>query len=142
MSKSLSAFMRPNVAEIKNTCFAPSPRFVGEDGKPVEWEIRCISADEYARIRSGCIRQVPVPGKKNQFTQQLDTYTFQARVAAACTVFPDLTNAELQDSWGTAKAEELLGKMLIGGEFDDYITAVFEVNGFKAEDELVDEAKN
>ena len=46
MSKSLSAFMRPNVAEIKNACFAPSPRFVGEDGKPVEWEIRCISADE------------------------------------------------------------------------------------------------
>lgn len=37
MSKSLSAFMRPNVAEIKNACFAPSPRFVGEDGKPVEW---------------------------------------------------------------------------------------------------------
>lgn len=142
MSKSLSAFMRPNVAEIKNTCFAPSPRFVGEDGKPVEWEIRCISADEYARIRSGCIRQVPVPGKKNQFTQQLDTYTFQARVAAACTVFPDLTNAELQDSWGVTKPEDLVGAMLIGGEFDDYITEVFEVNGFKAEDELVDEAKN
>ena len=142
MSKSLSAFMRPNVAEIQNARFAPSPRFVGEDGKPVEWEIRCISADEYARIRSGCIRQVPVPGKKNQFTQQLDTYTFQARVAAACTVFPDLTNAELQDSWGVTKPEDLVGAMLIGGEFDDYITEVFEVNGFKAEDELVDEAKN
>lgn len=52
MSKSLSAFMRPNVAEIKNASFAPSPRFVGEDGKPVEWEIRCISADEYAKILS------------------------------------------------------------------------------------------
>ena len=142
MSKSLSAFMRPNVAEIKNACFAPSPRFVGEDGKPVEWEIRCISADEYARIRSGCIRQVPVIGKKGQYTQQLDTYTFQAKVAAACTVFPDLTNAELQDSWGVTKPEDLVGTMLIGGEFDDYITEVFEVNGFKDEPELVDEAKN
>lgn len=142
MSKSLSAFMRPNVAEIQNARFAPSPRFVGEDGKPLEWEIRCISADEYARIRSSCIRQVPVPGKKNQFTQQLDTYTFQARVAAACTVFPDLTNAELQDSWGVATPEQLVGAMLIGGEFDDYITEVFEVNGFKDEPELVDEAKN
>lgn len=142
MSKSLSAFMRPNVAEIQNARFAPSPRFVGEDGKPLEWEIRCISADEYARIRSSCIRQVPVPGKKNQFTQQLDTYTFQARVVAACTVFPDLTNAELQDSWGVATPEQLVGVMLIGGEFDDYITEVFEVNGFKDEPELVDEAKN
>lgn len=142
MSKSLSAFMRPNVAEIKNACFAPSPRFVGEDGKPVEWEIRCISADEYARIRSSCIRQVPVIGKKGQYTQQLDTYTFQARVAAACTVFPDLNDAALQDSWGVTKPEDLVGAMLIGGEFDDYITEVFKVNGFKDEPELVDEAKN
>ena len=138
----LSAFMRANVEQIENHKFAASPRIKGEDGKPMEWEICCISADEYARIRSGCIRQVPVPGKKNQFTQQLDTYTFQARVAAACTVFPDLTNAELQDSWGVTKPEDLVGAMLIGGEFDDYITEVFEVNGFKAEDELVDEAKN
>ena len=142
MSKSLSAFMRPNVAEIKNACFAPSPRFVGEDGKPVEWEIRCISADEYARNRSSCIRQVPVIGKKGQYTQQLDTYTFQARVAAACTVFPDLNDAALQDSWGVTKPEDLVGAMLIGGEFDDYITEVFKVNGFKDEPELVDEAKN
>ena len=142
MSKSLSAFMRPNVAEIKNARFAPSPRFVGEDGKPVEWEIRCISADEYARIRSSCIRQVPVIGKKGQYTQQLDAYTFQARVAAACTVFPDLNDAALQDSWGVTKPEDLVGAMLIGGEFDDYITEVFKVNGFKDEPELVDEAKN
>lgn len=138
----LSAFMCPNVEPISNVKFAPSPRFKGEDGKPLEWEICCISADEYARIRSSCIRQVPVVGKKNQMTAQLDTYAFQARVAARCTVFPDLNNAELQDSWGAAKPEELLGKMLIGGEFDDYAGKVFEVNGFKAEAELVDEAKN
>ena len=142
MSKSLSAFMRPNVAEIKNASFAPSPRFVGEDGKPVEWEIRCISADEYARIRSSCIRQVPVIGKKGQYTQQLDAYTFQARVAAACTVFPDLNDAALQDSWGVTKPEDLVGAMLIGGEFEDYIKEVLRVNGFKDETELVDEAKN
>lgn len=101
-----------------------------------------ISADEYARIRGACIRQVPVAGKKGQYTQQLDTYTFQARVAARCTVFPDLNNAELQNSWGVAKPEELIGKLLIGGEFDDYVTEVFQHNGFKTEDELVNDAKN
>lgn len=142
MSKSLSAFMRPNVPEVQNARCVPSPRFRGEDGKPLEWEIRCIPAEEYARIRGDCIRQVPVPGRRGQFTQQLDTFAFQARVAARCTVFPDLGDAELQDSWGCAKPEELLGKMLIGGEFDDYVTEVFEVNGFKTEGELVDEAKN
>ena len=141
-NKSLSAFMRPNVQQIENAKYAASPRFQGEDGKPLEWEICCISADEYARIRSGCIRQVPVPGKKNQFTQKLDTYAFQSKVCARCTVFPDLNNAELQDSWGVAKPEQLVGAMLIGGEFDDYVTEVFRVNGFKTENELVDEAKN
>ncbi|MDE6589676.1 MAG: phage portal protein, partial [Oscillospiraceae bacterium] len=80
MSKSLSAFLRPNVEQIANAKYAASSRFKGEDGRPLEWEIQCISADEYARIRSGCIRQVPVPGKKNQFTQKLDTYEFQSKV--------------------------------------------------------------
>jgi len=138
----LSAFMRSNVEQIENTKIAASPRFKGEDGNPMEWEICCISADEYARIRSSCIKQVPVVGKKNQFTQQLDTYAFQAKVCARCTVVPDLNNAELQDSWGVATPHELLGKMLIGGEFDDYVTEVFRINGFKTENELVDEAKN
>ena len=85
MSKSLSAFMRPNVAEIKNASFAPSPRFVGEDGKPVEWEIRCISADEYARIRSGCIRQVPVIGKKGQYTLTLSRPGWRRRAPCSRT---------------------------------------------------------
>lgn len=58
------------------------------------WEICCISADEYARIRNSCVRQVPVPGKKGQYTQQLDSYAFQAKVCARCTVFPDLSNAD------------------------------------------------
>lgn len=138
----LSAFMRSNVEQIANHRFAASPRFKGEDGKPMMWEICCISADEYARIRSSCIKQVQVPGKKNQFTQQLDTYAFQARVAARCTVFPDLNNAELQNDWGVAKPEELIGKLLIGGEFDDYVTEVFQLNGFKSENELVADAKN
>ena len=67
----LSAFMHANVEQIENYKFAASPRFKGEDGKPMLWEICCISADEYARIRNSCVRQVPVPGKKGQYTQQL-----------------------------------------------------------------------
>lgn len=138
----LSAFMRSNVEQIENHRFAPSPRFKGEDGEPLEWEICCISADEYARIRSSCIRQVPVPGKKNQFTAQLDTYAFQAKVCARCTVFPDLNSAELQNDWGVTKPEDLIGKLLIGGEFEDYMAEVFQINGFKTENEQVDDAKN
>jgi len=142
MSNTLSAFMRPNVAQIENTKFAPSPRFVGEDGKPVEWEICCIDASEYASIRNSCIKQIPVPGKKGQYTQRMDSFTFQAKVCARCTVFPPLNDAALQDSWGVKTPEELLAKMLIGGEFEDYASAVFQINGFKTENEMVDDAKN
>lgn len=138
----LSAFLRSNVEQVENAMFAPSPRFKGEDGKPVEWEIRCISADEYARIRSACIRQVQVPGKKNQVTTQLDSYAFQAKICVACTVFPTLNDAQLQDDWDVKTPEALLGKMLIGGEFDDYVTEVFRVNGFKSENDMVENAKN
>lgn len=81
-------------------------------------------------------------GKKNQFATQVDTYTFQTKVCARCTVFPDLNDAALQNDWGVVKPEELLGKLLIGGEFDDYVTEVFQHNGFKTDDELVEEAKN
>ena len=83
-----------------------------------------------------------MPGKKNRFTQEFDSRAFQTRVAARCTVFPDLNSAELQDDWGVAKPEDLVGAMLIGGEFEDYIAEVLRVNGFKSESELVDEAKN
>lgn len=138
----LSAFMRANVEQVANYRFSPSPRFKGKDGQPEQWEIRCIPADEYARIRSDCIRQVQVPGKKNQFTQQLDTYAFQAKVCARCTVYPALDSAELQNDWGVAKPEDLLGKLLIGGEFDDYVGEVFRLNGFKTEEEQVEQAKN
>ena len=138
----LSAFMRSNVKTVENVHYAASPRITGEDGKPIEWEICCITADEYSRIRSACIKQVQVPGKKSQFTQQLDTHTFQAKVAARCTVFPDLNSADLQNDWGVMTPHELLGKLLTAGEFDDYVTECFQVNGFKTEGELVDEAKN
>jgi len=138
----LSAFLQPNVEHIPNAKYAASPRFRGEDATVVEWEIRCISADEYSRIRSSCIKSTPVPGKKNQMTQQLDAYAFQAKVCAACTAFPDLNSAELQNSWGVMTPHELLGKMLIAGEFDDYVAEVFRVNGFQTADELVEEAKN
>lgn len=142
MERNLTAFLRPNVEQVENEKFVPSARFKGPDGNPMEWEIGCITADEYARIRSSCIRQVPVPGKKGQFAQEFDSYAFQTKVAARCTVFPDLNSAELQDSWGVVKPEDLLGAMLISGEFDDYVVKVFQVNGFQSEPQLVETAKN
>ena len=39
-------------------------------------------------------------------------------------------------------AEELIGKMLMPGEYSELQTKVLEINGFKNDIELMDEAKN
>lgn len=143
MSKTLSAFFAQNAKKIDNVMFAASPRFTDpETNKPMAWEICCITAKENAAIRKTCMRQVPVPGRKGQFTQEFDAHAYLAKVSVRCTVFPNLNDAELQSSYGVMGAEQLITTMLSAGEFEDYSTKVLEVNGFQTGEEMVDDAKN
>ena len=142
MAKSLSAFMAQNAKKVENRKIVASTRFVGEDGKPMEWEIACITAGENQKIRKSCMRSVPVSGKRGQYTQEFDNAGYQAKLAVRCTVFPDLNDAELQESYGVMGAEQLISAMLTGGEFDEYISALLDLNGFTDKGDLVDEAKN
>ena len=142
MAKSLSAFLAQNAKKVDNQFIAASPRFVDEDGKPVEWEICCITANENSQIRKSCMRSVPVPGRRGQYTQDFDAASYQSKIAARCTVFPNLNDAELQASYGVMGAENLITTMLTAGEFEDYSAKILELNGFSASDELIDEAKN
>lgn len=142
MAKSLSAFLAQNAKKVDNVFYAASPRFIDEDGAPMKWEICCITSKENAAIRKTCMKMVPVPGRKGQFTQDFDAQAYLAKIAVRCTIFPDLNNAELQDSYGAMGAEKLITTMLTPGEFEDYSSKVLEVNGFQSADELVDEAKN
>ena len=64
------------------------------------------------------------------------------KLAAECTVFPNLKSAELQDSYGVMGDDVLLKKMLYSGGIADYLLKVQEVNGFQTLQEDVDEAKN
>lgn len=143
MSRTLSAFLAQNAKKIENVMFAASPRFTDpETGKPMEWEICCITAKENAAIRKTCIRQIPIPGRRGQFTQDFDAQAYLAKVSVRCTVFPNLNDAELQSSYGVMGAEPLITTMLSAGEFEDYSTKVLEVNGFQDGGEMVDDAKN
>ncbi len=142
MERSLSAFLAQNAKQVDNRTYAASPRFVDKDGKPMEWEICCISASENAKLRKGCMKSIPVPGKRGQFTQDFDTHAYQAKLAARCVVFPDLNSVELQESYGVMGAEQLAATMLTGGEFDRLVATILELNGFVDENEAVDEAKN
>lgn len=139
----LSAFFMENAIKPENVKYAASKRFLDEDGKPIEWEIRAISSAEDEDIRRKCMKKVSVPGRKNQFTTETDVNLYLGRLAAECTVFPDLKSAELQDSYKVRGEDILLKKMLTAGEYADYCQKVQEVCGFDISfDEEVEEAKN
>ena len=139
----LSAFLNQNVRKQKNIRLAVSPRFVDEDGNPVEWEICSLTQNESKKIKSDCTKRVPIPGKKGIFTSETDVDTYLCKVAVACTVFPNLSDAGLQDSYGVMGAENLLQEMLLPGEYGSFLEKIQEINGFDVTfDEKVDEAKN
>ena len=63
-------------------------------------------------------------------------------MAAGCTVFPNLNDKSLQDSYGVMGAEALLKAMLTSGESANYFQKAQEVCGFTPIEELTEQAKN
>lgn len=137
-----SIFMAGNVVKEETVKYVASKRFAVK-GKPVEWEIKAIDSDLDEAIRKECTKKVPVAGKRGQYTQETDTDKYLGKMCAACTVYPNLNDAELQDSYGVKSADALLKKMLKAGEYTEYKAKVMEVNGYDMSmEELVEEAKN
>ena len=138
-----SIFMAGNVAEEETTKYVASKRFKDANGKPVEWEIKAIDSDLDEALRKECTKRVPIPGKRGQYNQDTDTDKYLGKLCVACTVYPNLNDADLQDSYGVKGADALLKKMLRPGEYTEYKGKVMEVNGYDMSmEELVDEAKN
>lgn len=139
----LSAFLAENALKVENIKHIVSKRFVDENKKPIEWEIACITSNEDEQLRKECTKRIPIPGKRGQFTMEIDSNLYVGKLAARCTVFPNLNDAELQNSYGVMGADSLLKTMLTPGEYADYLTKVQEVNGFDISfDEKVNEVKN
>lgn len=135
-------FMAGNAMASESVKYVASKGFAVK-GKPVEWEIKSVDSDTDEAIRKECTKKVPIPGKRGQHTQEVDTDKYISKLCVMCTVYPDLNDAELQDSYGVKSGEALLKKMLLPGEYTLYKEKVMEVNGYDMSmDELVDEAKN
>ena len=138
-----SVFMAGNAVKDETVKYVASKRFVDSKKKPVEWELKSISSDLDEALRKDCTKKVPIPGKRGQYNQETDTDKYIGKLCVACTVYPDLNNAELQDSYGVKGAEALIKTMLKPGEYTEYKAKVMEVNGYDMSmEELVDEAKN
>ena len=137
-----SVFMKGSANACENVKYVASKRFKVKN-KPVAWEIKAIDSATDEAIRRECTKKIPVNGKRGQFTQELDNDKYIAKICVACIVFPNLNNAELQDSYGVKSGEELLKQILLPGEYTELKAKVMEVNGYDMSmDELVEEAKN
>lgn len=142
MSMNLTAFLSQNAIVAENAKIVVSNRFV-ENGKPIAWEVRVLNAGEDEDIRKSATKKVPVPGRRGQFTPETDINLYLAKMAAACTVYPNLYDAELQDSYKVKTPEDLLRKMLTSGEYAEYLQKVQSMNGYDVSTEdMVEEAKN
>lgn len=139
----LSCFLAQNAVKVENVKCTVSKRFLDEKGKPVKWEVCCITPEEDEALKKECTKRVPVVGKKGAFLPETDYNAYVGKLAAKCTVFPNLNDKELQDSYHVMGADTLLKKMLTPGEYNEYLAKVQEVNGFDISmDELAEEAKN
>lgn len=140
----LSMFLRKNKKTRPNTFYAATKSITDEKGEPVKWEIRCVPTEEAKRIQTECIHPVPVPGKKGQFLDRVNTVEYLLKITAAAVVFPDLQNAELQDSYGVKTPEDLLMALVDNpSEFTDLQNYVSQQSGFDEDlGEDIEEAKN
>ena len=148
-----SVFMAGNVLKSEITKYVASKRMgtpvLNKKGEPtgeiipVEWELKSIDSDLDEALRKECTKKVPIAGKRGQYNQETDTDKYIGKMCVASVVYPDLNNAELQDSYGVKSADALLKKMLKPGEYTELKAKVMEVNGYDMSmEELVEEAKN
>lgn len=138
----LSYFLAGNAEKRENKKVVISTRFHDEKGNPILWEIRSISSAEDEAIRKTCIKNVPIVGKRNQFRPDFDANTYIAKLVTASVVYPDLNDAELQNSYGVMGAEALVKAMLYNDEFDKLTDEVMSVTDAPNINDLVEEAKN
>lgn len=131
---SLKAFLNP--IKVENKEVIVSNRF-REDGKPVPFVIRPITQEENKLL----IKRYTKRDKKG--VETFDRPEYVSSLTAAAVVFPDLSNAELQNHYGVLGESAVLQKMLYAGEYAELSMQVQELSGLDKDiNDDIDEVKN
>ena len=136
--------MKANKIVKSNEKYAPTTSLQDENGKPLEWEFKQISSKENEALRDSCTVEVQVKGKPNLYRPKVNTAAYLAKMIVASTVYPDLYDKELQDSYNVMTPEELLYALVDNaGEYQELTVWMQKYLGFtKNLDDKVEEAKN
>ncbi|GFI26094.1 putative protein YqbN [Lachnospiraceae bacterium] len=139
-----SLFMKENKTKKENGKYAPTKSLKDDAGKPLEWEFKHISSKENEELRESCTMEVQIKGKPNLFRPKLNSSQYLSKMIVASTVYPDLYDKELQDSYGVMTPEELVFAIIDDpGEYNSLGEWLQRFQGFtKSLEEKVDEAKN
>ena len=141
MTKSFDAFLKTNKIEKPNEFIPVSEAFKDENGDTILWEVRQLTNEEMKAIKKQCVKQVK--DKRGGVSVKTDSDKMVGLIAATSTVYPDLKNADLQNSYGVYGEVALLEAMLSAGELLAYEQEVNRINGFDVSfDDKVEEAKN
>jgi hypothetical protein len=143
MSK-FAKFMKANKVVKENEKYAATNSLCDESGKPLLWEFRHISSKENEELRESCMKEVQVTGKPGIYRQKFKSSDYIKKMIAASVVYPDLYDAELQDSYEVQTPEDLLLALVDDpGEYSELMSYVQKFQGFDISfSDKVDEAKN
>lgn len=133
MSK-FSAFMKDKVKEV-GTVKLKLERF----DEPIE--LRALSSGEADKINERCF--VNKPGIKGRQERVFDVVAYNRGISTASIVYPDLNDAELQESYGVRGAENLYSELFLLGEAAQILEKVTEISGIDTNiNDDIEEAKN
>ena len=136
----LKAFLNPvDVSGTKKVQI--SKRFIGENGKPVPFEIKAITQKENQSLTRKNTRSKMVNGSKIEI---FNTEGYTNDLLVACTVQPDFSDAELCKAYGCVDPASVPAQMLLAGEYTALVQEIMAFNGFDPDSKLRDEetAKN
>ena len=140
----LTRFLKKNKKVKKNTFYPATKSLCDENGEPLLWEVRALSTRETDAIRENCTTEVPVTGKPGMMRPKVDSTKYVESMVVAAVVFPDLRNAELQDSYGVKTPEALIKEMLDNPEeYNTFAEFIQEYNGLdETITEKIEQVKN
>lgn len=135
----ITKFLKKNDKAEETFEYVPTMKFTDDKGNGIAWVFKKLNIDEYEKIREECTSINFADKGKTTFNNTL----FNKKFMCSSIVEPNLNNAELQDSYGVKKAEDLVTKLFDNaGEYYQLLGHLLEVNGFKGVEEYAEEAKN
>ena len=142
MAENLSAFLKQNVEVVNETEYVASKRIKDANGEPIAWKIKTLATDETEKMRKKYTKRI-TDRITRQTEERFDMTAYNEELISKAITYPNLYDAELQDSWGVTEPTDLVKAMLTPGEYADLLAAATEAQGYDVGmEDKVKEVKN